>query len=371
MNILGIGIIFARGIGIDCYENALNRGWQYPSEADTPHLKNKTSPAFTVNLETAAGRPLLKKTRRSDKFSKMAVLAASDALQDSGTEDINKKNVGVILATAFGAHVTTFDFLDNILDYGEAAVSPTIFSNSVHNAAASYITSVLDIHGPALTVTNFYFCFQYALQLAQAWINEGRHDYVLVGAVEQYGDVMRYACDQKLTPSHDGKIRPFNFKPACQVPGEGAVFFLMSRENSGNAYCKVENIRFGNDNIDMPSVDLNIIDTDGMLADESAYRTALSPDIPTAAYSPLFGSMMISSAFNCAAGALMLKNHTCYASPVRDNPYGINILNAAQHSNIELIRCVRYNCHREKAVFHLKKNRPGTSALLKNKNDIE
>ena len=358
MNILGIGIIFSGGIGIDSYENALKLGWQNPSEADTPHLKNKTSPAFTVNLETAADRSLLKKTRRSDKFSKMAVLAASGALQNSRIENINRKNIGVILATAFGAHVTTFDFLDNILDYGEAAVSPTTFSNSVHNAAASYITSVLDIHGPTLTVTNFYFCFQYALQLAQAWINEGRHDYVLVGAVEQYGDVMRYVYDQKLTPSHDGKIRPFNFSPVCQVPGEGAVFFLMSRENSGNVYCRVEDIRFGNDTGDELPVDLNIIDTDGMLADESAYRTSISPDIPAAAYSPIFGSMMISSAFNCAAGALMLKNQVCYANPVRDNPHGINILNAAQHSNIELIRCVRYNCHREKAVFHLKKIDP-------------
>ncbi|MDO9288364.1 MAG: beta-ketoacyl synthase N-terminal-like domain-containing protein, partial [Thermodesulfovibrionales bacterium] len=239
------------------------------------------------------------------------------------------------------------------------------FSNSVHNAAASYITSALDIHGPTLTVTNFYFCFQYALQLAQAWINEGRHDYVLVGAAEQYGDVMRYVYDQKLTPSHDGKVRPFNFKPACQVPGEGAVFFLMSRENSGNVYCRVGDIRFGNDTGYELPVDLNIIDTDGMLADESAYRDSISPDIPTAAYSPLFGSMMIGSAFNCAAGALMLKNQVCYANPVKDNPHGINILDENNPPSppfskggmggFELIRCVRYNCHREKAVFHLRK----------------
>ncbi len=47
------------------------------------------------------------------------------------------------MATAFGPHVTTFNFLDDILDHGDAAVSPTTFSNSVHNAAASYIAMAL------------------------------------------------------------------------------------------------------------------------------------------------------------------------------------------------------------------------------------
>ena len=76
----------------------------------------------------------------------MAVLAAGDALADSGIEDKAKRNIGMIVATAFGPHVTTFGFLDDILDHGDAAVSPTTFSNSVHNAAASYITTVPGHH---------------------------------------------------------------------------------------------------------------------------------------------------------------------------------------------------------------------------------
>jgi len=119
-------------------------------------------------------------------------------------------------------------------------------------------------------------------------------------------------------------------------------------------------------------VDLNIIDTDGMLPDESVYIQSISPDIHTAAYSPLFGSMMTGSAFNCAAGALMLKNQKYYANPVLDNPHGINILignnpplskvgmggfsEQTKRSDIELIRCIRYSCHSEKAAIYLRKN---------------
>lgn len=353
MNINGIGIIFSRGMGIDCYENALRQGWQMPAEIESFRRKGEKKLAYLVDLENISDRTLLKKMRRSDKFSKMAVLTAADALKNSGIGGIDRKGIGVILSTAFGAHVTTFDFLDGILDYGEAGVSPTTFSNSVHNAAASYISSSLDINGPTLTITRFDFPFQYALQLAGMWLREGRCEYVLAGAVEQYGDVMGYIYGQKLTPAYDGRIRPFSFNPTFQIPGEGAVFFLLSVKKSENIFCKVEDVRI-NEHSDMPSASLNIIDADGMLNNKSCYKAVFSQNTHVAAYSPLFGSMMISSAFNSTAGALMLKKRMFYANPIADNPHGVNILNETKDPNIEAIHCIRYNCYGEKAVVCLK-----------------
>lgn len=355
MNILGMGIIFSRGRGVDCFAKALREGWQEPSEVKVHSAINRRSFAYEVNPDTFTDITMLKKMRRSDRLSKMAISAAADAMRNSGIEDINKKNLGVILASAFGAHGTTFNFLDGILNFGEANVSPTVFSNSVHNAAASYISSVFDIHGPTMTVTQFHFSFQYALQLAQAWLNEERCEYVLAGAVDQYGDVLHYVYNCKLRQAPDGQIKPFHFHPTFQVPGEGAVFFLMSNKISKNMFCAVQHVRFGNDPDEDMAVDLNIIDTDGMLSDESIYLSSLSSDIPTASYSPLFGSMMISSAFHYAAGALMLKNQVYYANPVGDNPYDIHLLNDTKYSRIELIRCFRYNCCSEKSVIYLKK----------------
>ena len=373
MNILGIGIVFNRGRGIESLENALNQGWQKPAETEVSHSKGKKSLVYQVDLQTISDRTLLKKMRRADKLSKMAVLSASDAIKDSGIENIHEKKMGIIIATAFGAHVTTFDFLNDILDYGEANVSPTTFSNSVHNAAASYISSALNIQCPTLTVTQFFFPFHYALQLAQAWLNEKRCDYVLVGAVEQYGDVLGYIYDSKLTPASDGRIMPFNFNKAYHVPGEGAVCFLISKEDSENVYCKIQDVSFDNENKYDASVDLNIIDTDGLLTDESVYMRAISNDnnppfskggmggfpneIPVAAYSPLFGSMMSGSAFNCAVGALMLKNQMMYSNPIINNPHGLNIVDETKDANIELIQCIRYNCFNEKAAIYLMKQK--------------
>ncbi|HDH05420.1 MAG TPA: hypothetical protein ENH01_06885 [Nitrospirae bacterium] len=355
MNVLGMGIICAQGRGVDRFRDALNRGWQKPAEIGASYLKDGKSFAYLADIRNIADRTLLKKMRRSDKLSKMAVYAASEAFKNSGIENIDGKTVGIITATAFGPHVTTFDFLDEILQYGELHPSPTSFSNSVHNAASSYISSALNIQGPTLTVTQFFFSFQSALQLARSWLNEGRCDYVLVGTAEQYGDVLGYIYNEKLRAASDGRIKPFDFNPVFHVPGEGAVFFLLSNRKTDNTFCEVENILMDAETENSPQVDLNIIDADGMLADESVYAYSLSEDIPAAAYSPLFGSMMTGSAFNCAAGALMLKEQIKYANPVRDNPHGLNIVSETKKDNIELIRIIRYNCYGNKAGVYLGK----------------
>lgn len=355
MNILGIGMIFSQGLGIACFEKALQDGWRKPEEIEVALGAGQKYPVYQVDLETLQDKTLLKKIRRSDKLGKMSVLAAADALADSGIDGLRDKRLGVIIATSFGAHVTTFSFLDDILDYGDAAVSPTTFSNSVHNAAASYVSSSLGIQGPTLTVTQFHFSFQTAMQLAKTWLDQGRCDYLLVGAVDQYGDVLRYVADRKLAIAKDGKIKPFTFTPTWYVPGEGAVFFLVGRDDGEKFYCRVNAVHTYDDPLHDKPVDINIIDAGGMLPDESAYRSSLSPDVPAAAYSPLFGSMMIGSAFNAAAGALMIKRQMRCASPVQDNPHGIRILAETGKARIEAIRCTGIDCAQAKSAIYLSK----------------
>ena len=352
MKIIGIGTLFSGGRGIDAFQQALAKGWQAPSPLA---CRDRTLPAYQVDLDGMADRTVLKKLRRADKLSKIAVVAASDAVADSGLGAAEQQKMGVIVATAFGAHATTFAFLDGILEYGDAAVSPTIFSNSVHNAAASYISSALAIQGPTLTVTQFFFSFQAALQLADAWLREGRVEDVLVGAVDQVGEVMGYIAASRLAIARDGRIKPFVFSPAEAVPGEGAAFFVMSSRDRGSAYCTVDGLRFHDDLSGPVRSDLDILDADGLSIDESSYISSLVPGVPAAAYAPLYGSMMIGSAFSCAAGALLLKEQRCFASPVPDNPRGLAIVREPADSSIEFIRCIRYNCSTDRAVIELKK----------------
>ena len=356
MKVAGIGVVFTRGRGINSFEEALLQGWLPPCRIELPSAHNRTLPVYHVAQETIVDKAVLRRIRRADRFSKMAVLAGWDALEDSGIVfDDKPSSVGIIVAASFGPHVTTFRFLDDILDYGDANVSPTVFSHSVHNAAASYIAYVLGTRGPTLTLTQFSFPFHQAIILAESWLNEGRCEYVLVGTVDECGTAMEYICSRKLAIADDGKIKPFHFSALpSAVPGEGSVFFLATREDSPKKYCEISGMPL-NINAVKEHPDMYVLDADGMAGDETGYKDTAVSGVMVAGYSPVFGSMMTGSAFHCAVGALMIKNQVRYACPVQDNPYNVNLCTATQPARISNISCVRYNCNHEKATIQLKK----------------
>jgi 3-oxoacyl-[acyl-carrier-protein] synthase II len=356
MNVAGIGVVFARGRGIGTFEEALRHGWIPPRRREAPASSEKTMPVYFVEEKTMKDKAVLQKMRRADRFSKMAVLAAVDAVKDSGI-DIGEggASLGIILATALGPQVTAFRFLDEIIDYGDSNVSPTLFSHSVHNAAASYVASVLGNRGPTLTVTQFGLSFHQALIVARAWIQEGRCGNVLVGSVEEFGTVMEFICGKKLQVAEDGRIRPFEFSPTpSAVPGEGSVFLLLSGEGGTKRYCGIRGVSFGHESPER-CPDLYVLDADGMSEDETCYQEIASRDVAIAGYSPLFGSMMTGSAFHCASAALMLMNQTRYACPVQANPHAIRLCTSTGRANLERIDCVKYGCRDEKAVIEFER----------------
>jgi len=356
MYIAGIGIIFNRGRGLANLEKALTEGWVMPNSAilQTPTKGQSTSGAavYRVPPEAITDKQVLKEARRADSFSKMATLAAFDALVDSGIPEPNKAKLGIILATAFGPHVTTFGFLDDILTYGDAGVSPTLFSHSVHNTAASYIALNLQTRGPTLTMTQFANSFHQAIILAESWLNEKRCEYILTGSADQTGKVMEYIYSHKLKLAADGRIKPFNFSATPEsIPAEGSVFFLLTNNPEYCKYCSISALPLEKEE----AVDLCILDSDGICGDESAYRKLAKSKTLFTSYAPIFGSMLTLSSFSSAAGALMLKNRKFYAPAIKENPHHLNILTKSETLAVHKIECLRYNCYQEELLIRLKK----------------
>jgi 3-oxoacyl-[acyl-carrier-protein] synthase II len=232
MNVLGSGSVSTVGRGAEALRSAVARGWTAPSMVEVPFLA-EPFPVYTVDAEVLKDRAVLGSMRRADRFSKMAALAAYDAVAESGLSLDRPERVGILFASAFGPHNTTFKFLDEILDYGDAGVSPTVFSHSVHGAAVSYISQMLGVHGPVWTITRFNDPFRAAVQMAEAWLSEGRCDYVLVGAGDECGSAMEAICAMKLPIAQDGRVSLR--APQAYVPGEGAAFFLLGGGDDGRA----------------------------------------------------------------------------------------------------------------------------------------
>ena len=348
----GIGIISTRGRGLNKFEQAVKEGWVEPT------ISVDGRKAYRVPKDALIDYNILKKVRRSDRFSRLAVFAACDAIHDSGLDiaDLDHSSVGIIIATAFGPHATIFKVSEDIIDYGEKKVSPTTFAHSIHNAAASYVASALGCTGPVMTTTQFYFSFQQALLLASSWLDEGRLKKVLVGTVDECSPAMEYICEEKLSVAQNGKMSPLScLKRPKFVPGEGSAFFLVSHDSKNKKYGAFTEIKITSDSHGWTDVDLSIIGTNAMGGSEEVYKDVLNEGIPVAAYSSIYGGFMTGNAFECVAAALMLKNQKQYASSNIDGAEVWNVVDKSKKRELNQIQCISHNNKRQLAFIKMMK----------------
>jgi hypothetical protein len=165
---------------------------------------------------------------------------------------------------------------------------------------------------------------------------------------------MHYVCGRLLRPAADGRIKPFAFsgKPEA-VPGEGSVFFLLTRDNAGAAYGRVGEVLWQGGAAGKPGESVQLLDACGLAKDETAYRAAVMPETLTAGYAPLFGSVMTGSAFHAAIAALMLKRQFRYAVPVSENPHGLALCLETEAAAVDQVFCTRLDCVGRRGTLHL------------------
>ena len=273
-SILGVGAVTSLGRDLD----AIARELAQPARAFTDNLP--VSDAILAD-------PLLGKMRRADRFIKMATLATIDAWESAkpacagGSMD----RVGLILSSGFGPHCRGFRFLDGLLDFGDSAALPTDFSHSVHGAASAYITQHIDLRGPSLSITDFEIGFESAVLTAQCWLAEDACDRVIVGGVEELGQVMAH-CAARMLPRDTG------------FPlGEGAVFMVLGPALAGP---------FTLDAAAIPStVDLLILEDPA-----PPFRTGGPPSATASQAATVaghFGHCAGTGAFQCLGGYLSLR----------------------------------------------------------------
>lgn len=240
--VCGMGLLGGFGAGKEAALHALrtNNG---PNGSVPVHSAEgaKRLPAYLADPAPLEQYLNKRHLRRLNRYSKMALLGACMALDDAGYAlPVASDRLGVIVASGYGALTTTFEFLDSMIDDGDALASPLLFSNSVHSSAASHITILLQITGPCLTLSQFEMSGIAALITACQWLDEGGVDAVLVGAVEEVNSVMSYCHDEFFGQSPE-RMAPEQLDKQTAMMGEGACFLLLRRAGEGErAQARIE-----------------------------------------------------------------------------------------------------------------------------------
>jgi len=343
--VLGAGQVSACGRGVDALRKALRGALPAPTRARHPHaVPDASVPVFVADptgIEEVIGP---RKASRLDAFAKRFLLAAMLAKEDAGEDPIDPERIGAVVATGYGPLRTTFGFLDGIIDDGDDMGPPFLFSGSVHNAPAAAISAFLGFQGPTLTLTAFAHGWARALEVAAGWLGEGTVDRVVVGAGDEYHELVSRGLAARGGWPADGRIRPLDFDACSYVPGETFVALVLGRaEETRSRWGSVEPPRFFDGTASVPSLaDAPVyLGAKGERAAGPAYRAVACKVRSVLGPASIWGANPTSDAMTSLAAGIALRDRVHPVFPEVDGaPAKIDALAAGSACDAPRIHCV-------------------------------
>jgi len=336
ISIKGIGVLGGFGCGITDLEKALTIGKSTP----TPMIIKTTGgdievPAFLANTDRLKSFVNKRDLRRIDHYIRMALLGCFLALEDADMLDSNRGKMGIIIATGYGSTCNTFDLQHTVITEAAPFCSPTQFSNSVHNAAATHISILLKEMGPNLSVSHYDMSIASAFLSAYQWLKEERVESVLVGSVDEYSKILGYFRHSLYNKGNGKAGLTGKMNPEYEIIGEGANFFVLSRENeAASPYGFIEDVKMGNfkrRGINLPENAVFFLGADGYSECDEQYADYIPEKALVASYSHLYGGLPVGTGFDIAIAALSNKTGTVFKSG--DSPiYNSDRLNVIRHN---------------------------------------
>lgn len=314
----GIGALGGFGYGMTALEASLSGSPPAGQWVDFDTTRGAVHvPGLLADTEPLAAYIPKRALRRINHNNRVALLAAFTALADADLFEADKRGrLGILVATGYGATCNNFDFQHLSSDGADFSGSPTKFSNSVHNAAAAYISITLEENGPNHSISHLDMSFPSALVTAIQWLQEDRVDAVLVGGTDEFCKALAYEwyCNHMPTDQENPQL------PLTQVPplvGEGACFFVLSRAGERTAsYGVIQQATLARraSRSTIPSgAGAYIVSTDQTKEQLQALDQLLPANAALAVYPHIYGMMPVGSAFDLAIAALSLKQNKLFA----------------------------------------------------------
>ncbi len=358
MNIMGIGVVGGFGCGIESLADCLNSGSLPKTCNQTASDSDYFYPSYIADTSCLTEFVSKRELRRIDHFSQLALTGAFLSLKDAGIDKLESKETGLIICSGYGSSRTTFSFLDSLIDYGDQCASPTLFSNSVHNSAAGNISIFLNLSGPSLTVSQFELSVHSALISASIWLNEGRVDQILFGAVDETCDVLKYCYNGFFGKRGDISLTPLSPLYQSAIPGEGAVFLLLSKDKpSTKNYGYIDLVQTGSTHEIrkyIPADSYYIVNADGHMECDSLYAEIIPEGSAISCFTPVYGSMPTGPAFDLATAAICFSKGRIFPSTdaVKDASY-FQVNKNGNPVNKKNISCIKAGRHGESGIINI------------------
>lgn len=285
--------------------------------------------------------------RRMSRILKRAVCTSITALNNS---EIQMPDA-IITGTGMGCMENSEKFLNDMCDYGETGMKPSLFMHSTHNTISSLIAIILKCHGYNNTYSHKGRSFESALFDAWLQIGLGNIRNALVGAHDEVTPLMNLIMED----TH----------PEYGFVSESSFSAILSDKPGHNSICEVESVELINTYnpdeiaaiIEKHSDDLLLTGINGVQANDHLYEDIferISSGHILLRYKNIFGDNFSSPAMSFYSAALILQkqripeflidrkhNPDNYTGDVADID-SITILNNSDGNEWSVIRLIRH-----------------------------
>ncbi|QEC70299.1 beta-ketoacyl synthase [Panacibacter ginsenosidivorans] len=275
--------------------------------------------------------------RRMSRIIKMGVAAAMQCLKDA---DLQMPDA-IVTGTAYGCLQDTEVFLNRLVEFKEELLTPTAFIQSTHNTVSAQIALMLQCHNYNNTYVHRGFSFESALLDTVMMLNDKEINNALVGAADEIIDTSHAILSRfGLYKKEAFTNTLFDKATKGTIAGEGATFFTLSKESSGNDLAKLDAVTtfykpaddseikeqiaafLAGQILDIEEIDLIITGKNGDVENDAVYEslnTSLFANKQTINFKHLCGEYPTASAYALWLGSAIIKEGKVPASLLQQN----------------------------------------------------
>ena len=241
--VTGIGMISPVGNTInDSWDNLINgnSGIDIIQSFDPSDLETKIAGEIKdFNPIDLIGK---KESRRMDRFSQLALVAAQEALNSAhlNIDETNEHRVSAMITSGIGGIITISEQINVMRDKGPSRISPFLVPMMLPDMASGQVSMKLGAKGPNFAVISACASGGDSIGIASEFIKSNRVDIVLAGGSEAaicpIGVAGFNACHalSKNNSSPKQASKPFDKNRDGFVLSEGAAVLVLESRESAN-----------------------------------------------------------------------------------------------------------------------------------------
>lgn len=242
--VTGMGVVSPVGVGVPAFWDSLKTGRS--GIAPITHFDaSEHSTRFAGCVDDFDPSDVIdrKEARRMSRFQQFALVAADEALRDSGLQitDDNAERVGVIVGSGIGGLHTMEEQTQILLERGPSRISPFLVPMMITDLAAGHISIKYGAKGINYCPVSACSTANHAIGEAAEAIRRGSADAVIAGGfdagVTPLG-VAGFCAARALSTRNDdpqGASRPFDSGRDGFVIAEGGAILILEEMESATA----------------------------------------------------------------------------------------------------------------------------------------